>query len=41
MERRTTQVALDNEIYIGRLKEEITKLQNQLDNAARSKEDLR
>ncbi len=28
MERRTTQVALDNEIYIGRLKEEITKLQN-------------
>jgi len=28
MERRTTQVALDNELYIVRLKEEVTKLQN-------------
>lgn len=40
MERRTAQVSLENEITIGRLKEEIKKLQNSLDSAARSKEDL-
>ena len=40
MEKRTAQVSLENEITIGRLKEEIKKLQNSLDNAARSKEDL-
>lgn len=41
MERRTSQVAIDNEISLGRLKEDKIKLQNQLEHAAKNKEDLK
>ena len=41
MERRTSQVAIDNEISLGRLKEDKVKLQNQLEHAAKNKENLK
>ena len=41
MERRTTQVAIETEISMSKLKEEVMQLQSQLDYLTKSKDDLK